>query len=136
MKNYNLILIFNKDKDHILMCLRTTNPYINKLNLIGGKREFKESSLHAAYRELFEETGVSKQNVVLSKLMTYYYFNDDLRIEIFIGHLNSSVKLIPEKHSLHWISTNENFNDQNKFAGEGNLTHILNIAGRFFTNSS
>ena len=39
MKKLNVILVFNKNKDKILMCKRAKKPYKGKLNLVGGKVE-------------------------------------------------------------------------------------------------
>ena len=59
MKKLNVIIVFNKEEDKILMCRRTKEPYKGKLNLVGGKVEKDEDELQAAYRELEEETGYS-----------------------------------------------------------------------------
>ena len=52
MKKLNVILVYNKDKDKILMCKREKEPFKGKFNLVGGKVENGESELSAAYREL------------------------------------------------------------------------------------
>ena len=57
MKKLNLILVYNKEENKILMCKREKEPYKGKFNLVGGKVEQNEDELHAAYRELQEETG-------------------------------------------------------------------------------
>lgn len=56
MIKVNVILVYNKSEDKILMCKREKDPYKGKLNLVGGKVEKDESELEAAYRELKEET--------------------------------------------------------------------------------
>ena len=40
------------------MCHRQKPPYQGLYNLVGGKAEDGEDGLHAAYRELREETGI------------------------------------------------------------------------------
>ena len=69
MKRMNLIVVFNKDKTKLLMCERTKEPYKGQLNLVGGKIEKEDGNLNEAYRELQEETGITKEdiNLVLSE---------------------------------------------------------------------
>lgn len=52
MKELNVILVYNKEENKILMCKREKEPYKGKFNLVGGKVEQNEDELHAAYREL------------------------------------------------------------------------------------
>ena len=58
MTGYNCIMVYSPDKSRILMCKRTREPYLGLYNLVGGHIEAGESGEAAAYRELFEETGV------------------------------------------------------------------------------
>ncbi|MGN0973832.1 MAG: NUDIX hydrolase [Bacilli bacterium] len=39
MKKMNVIVIFNKNLNKILMCKRTKEPYMGMYNLVGGKIE-------------------------------------------------------------------------------------------------
>ena len=39
MKKLNVILVYNKDENEILMCKREKEPYKGKFNLVGGKVE-------------------------------------------------------------------------------------------------
>ena len=68
MKKLNVILVYNKEEDKILMCKREKEPYKGKFNLVGGKVEQGEKELDAAYRELQEETGITKQDINLKHL--------------------------------------------------------------------
>lgn len=97
MIKLNVIIVFDKDENKILMCKRTKEPYKGKLNLVGGKVEKKEDELHAAYREL----------------------------EVYAGRLNKEVKLVEEINKLLWVDKNDNFFDIDKYAGEGNIGHML-----------
>ena len=47
--------------------------------------------------------------------------------EVFAGKLNKDVELVEEANKLYWIDITENFFDVNKFAGEGNIGHMINI---------
>ena len=46
-------------------------------------------------------------------------------LEVYFGILNKEVKLIEEINKLEWVSIEDNFFDMNKYAGEGNIGHII-----------
>lgn len=125
MKKFNLILVYNKEEDKILMCQREKEPYKGKLNLIGGKVERDEDELHAAYRELNEETGITNKDISLTHIMNLQYKIKDIELEVFAGQLNNDINLVEEVNKLIWVNKNEDFFDMNKFAGEGNIGHIV-----------
>lgn len=125
MKKLNVIIVFNKENDKILMCKRTKEPYKGKLNLVGGKVEKDEDELYAAYRELEEETGITKNDIILTNLMNFEYKMSDMKLEVYAGKLNKDVKLVEEINKLVWVDKNDNFFDVEKYAGEGNIGHML-----------
>ena len=125
MKKLNVIIVFNKENDKILMCKRTKEPYKGKLNLVGGKVEKDEDELYAAYRELEEETGITKNDIILTNLMNFEYKMSDMELEVYAGKLNKDVKLVEEINKLVWVDKNDNFFDIQKYAGEGNIGHML-----------
>ena len=125
MKKLNVIIVFNNKEDKILMCKRTKEPYKEKLNLVGGKVEKGEDELQAAYRELEEETGISKNDIILTNLMNFDYKLQDMELEVYVGKLNKEVKLVEEINKLLWVDKNDNFFDIEKYAGEGNIGHML-----------
>ena len=125
MKKLNVIIVFNNEEDKILMCKRTKEPYKGKLNLVGGKEEKDEDELHAAYRELEEETGISKNDIILTNLMNFDYKLQDMELEVYVGRLNKEVRLVEEVNKLLWVNKNDNFFDIEKYAGEGNIGHML-----------
>ena len=125
MKKLNVIIVFNNKEDKILMCKRTKEPYKGKLNLVGGKVEKDEDELHAAYRELEEETGITKNDIILTNLMNFEYKMLDMELEVYVGKLNKEVKLVEEVNKLLWVNKNANFFDIEKYAGEGNIGHML-----------
>lgn len=125
MRKLNVIIVFDNEEDKILMCKRTKEPYKGKLNLVGGKVEKSEDELHAAYRELEEETGISKNDIILTSLMNFEYKLQDMELEVYVGKLNKEVKLVEEINKLFWIDKNDNFFDVEKYAGEGNIGHML-----------
>lgn len=64
MKDYNLIVVFNKEKDKSLFCIRANEPFKGMYNFVGGKIEAGENFEEAAYRELYEETGISRDQIL------------------------------------------------------------------------
>ena len=125
MKKLNVILVYNKEKNKILMCKREKEPYKGKYNLVGGKVELEEDELSAAYRELQEETGITRNDIKLVHLMNFDYKLDDIELEVFVGRLNKEVDLVEEVNKLYWIDKSENFFNCEKYAGEGNIGHML-----------
>ena len=114
MQKYNAIVVFNKQEDKMLMCKRRKNPYKGLLNFVGGKREQNESGMDAAYRELEEETAITKEDIKLVHLM-----------EIYVGKLNKEVVVNGDENELVWTRLDQNFFDTTKYAGEGNIGHIM-----------
>lgn len=125
MKKLNVILVFNKDENKILMCKRAKEPYKGKYNLVGGKVEKDEKELDAAYRELQEETGITGEDITLTHIMNFQYMLSDMELEVYAGKLNRDVVLTEEINKLCWMDKKENFFDMEKFAGEGNIGHML-----------
>ena len=125
MKKYNVIVIFDKDMKKTLMCKRTKEPYMNMYNLVGGKIERENDGLNEAYRELVEETNINKNDVLLKHFMNIEYVSFNKLLEVYYGILNKNVELIEEVNKLEWVSINDNFFDMNKYAGEGNIGHII-----------
>ena len=131
MKLYNLIMILNPTKDKVLMCLRNKEPYKGLYNFIGGKIEKDEEYLTSAYRELFEETGIKRTDVSLKPFIDYTWHMLDMSMYVYIGKLNKEVKLVEEVHKLFWVDINEDFFDMNKYAGEGNIGHMVQIYSQY-----
>lgn len=125
MKKMNIIAIFNKDFTKTLMCKRTKEPYKGMYNFVGGKIEKENDSLNEAYRELLEETNITTKDVELIHLMDITYITIDRELEVYYGILNKDVELIEEVNKLEWLSMNDNFFDITKYAGEGNIGHII-----------
>lgn len=133
MQGYNCIMIYNKTEEKLLFCKRLWDPYEGMYNLVGGKIDDGEDGFAAAYRELYEETGISTNDVELTHMMDFTYYNQDCYVEVYVGTLNKDVELKPEKHPLHWLTLDEDFFSLEKFAGEGNIGHMIeqvNIYGR------
>ena len=127
-KVMNCIVVFNKDKDKVLFCKRKKEPFKDRLNFVGGKVESGETSEDAAYRELQEETGITRRQIRLFRLMDLTYYYQDFILEIYVGRLNKDVVLKEETNPLLWLPLDEDYTDRERFAGEQNIAHIINIA--------
>ena len=116
MRKLNLIVVFSKDLKEALFCIRAKEPYKGLYNFVGGKVEKDEDNETAAYRELFEETGISKENIKLDHFMDLNYFKYENNIQVYYGILENEVKLVEEKNKLVWLPINEKLLDNKKFA--------------------
>lgn len=125
MKRYNIVIVINLKEDRLLMCYRSRDPYKGLYNLVGGKIEDEETDIEAAYRELKEETGITNKDINLTFLMDFFYKMKDMELQVYVGKLNKDIEVIEEVNSLEWIDINSNFFDVTKFAGEGNIGHML-----------
>lgn len=125
MQAYNVILLYDKNAEHILLCKRRKNPYLGMYNLVGGKIEPGEDGLDAAYRELLEETGVGRDAVALIHLMDFTYFLSECRLEVYAGKLRCDLQVAGEENELFWSELNRDFFDTRQFAGEGNIGHMI-----------
>ena len=125
MKKMNVIVIFDKNHQKTLMCKRTKEPYMGMYNLVGGKIEKENYGLNEAYRELVEETNIKREDAHLIHFMNLTYVKWNKELEVYYGILNKEVTLVEEVNKLEWVSINDNFFDMNKYAGEGNIGHII-----------
>ena len=124
-KKMNVIVVFDKNIENTLLCKRAKEPYKGMYNLVGGKIEKENDGLNEAYRELEEETNIKKKDIDLIHFMNLTYVKWNKELEVYYGILNQYVNLIEEVNKLEWISLNDNFFDMNKYAGEGNIGHII-----------
>ena len=125
MQGYNLIAVFSADGERVLLCRRVKNPYKGLLNFVGGKIEPDESGEAAAYRELFEETGITRGDISLVHLMDFSYPLDPCYVEVYAGQLTRDIQPLGDENPLLWSGMDCDFFDMSKFAGEGNIGHII-----------
>ena len=126
MQGYNCIMVYkDEQRKELLFCKRKKDPYKGKFNLVGGKIEPGENGFDAAYRELEEETGITREEICLRHMMDFTYFNQNCTVEVYVGVLEREKDLRAETHPLYWLSTEEDLFDLEKFAGEGNIGHMV-----------
>lgn len=95
------------------------------VKLCRRKIEENENGTDAAYRELEEETSVTRNDIVLTYLMKFTYPLDNCYLEVYVGKLNKPVEVVGDENELYWSALDKNFFDATQYAGEGNIGHIL-----------
>ena len=125
MRKLNLVVVFNNDLSKVLFCIRAKEPYKGMYNFVGGKVEEGESNDDAAYRELFEETGISNNDIELDHFMDLNYFKYENNLQVYYGILKHDVALVEEKNKLEWVTVDDRLLDNSKFAGNYNIPHII-----------
>lgn len=129
MKKYSVTAVYNEDCTKLLMCMRSKNPYKGLINFTGGRIEDGESEICGAYRELFEETGITSDDITLTHIMTNTYIQSGTELYIYAGKLNKNVAVYGDENELIWVSCDSDFFDLSVFAGDGNIGHIIEIIG-------
>ncbi len=125
MKGYNIIVVFDETAEKVLMCRRRKKPYQGLANFVGGKINKGESGIDAAYRELEEETSITRQEIELCSVMDFIYHLDNYYLEVYVGKLKTDREVSGEENELFWCSRDKEFFDTSEFAGEGNIGHIM-----------
>lgn len=136
MKRFNIIMLVDEKGENVLMCHRLRPPYQGLYNLVGGKAEPGEDGLHAAYRELREETGVTAADVTLTLLAVFSYPTGGAglpayELEAYVGRLRKDISVTGEENPLLWMPLTENFFDLEKYAGEGSIGHVVETVRRY-----
>ncbi len=125
MQGYNLIVVYNTSADKMLMCRRKKDPYKGLSNFVGGKIEPNENGFDAAYRELFEETSIKREDIKLTHLMDFTYHIDECYVEVYVGRLERDVRISGDENDLYWSDFDHDFFSMAEYAGEGNIGHIM-----------
>lgn len=131
MKEYNCIVIFDDKLENVLFCKRQKDLYKGLYNFVGGETEPGESSIDVAYRELFEETGLTSEKIRLSYFMEMKYDLLNYFLKLFSGMINKDEPLVEEINPLLWLPIDQRYEDINLFAGDQNIGHIIRMANRF-----
>ena len=127
MKVMNVIAVYDCERCNILMCIRSKDPYKGKLNFVGGKAEPGETGIAAAYRELAEKTSITPDDISLIHLMDMTYHTYHIQIQVYTGRLKRKISVSGNENKLVWLDADTNFEDMSRFAGEGNIAHIVEM---------
>lgn len=133
-----LTLVFNKDFSKVLMCYHEKQ---HAYNFIGGYSTQGESEMDASYRELIEETGISKGAIELMFVRyehvtckSSYYKSPSWSMMVTAGILKSDIELKPEVNRLEWVDIWDIDKLIYRSFGHGNcytyLREALDILGR------
>lgn len=124
-----LTLVFSEDKKFVLMCLHRKQ---NRMNYIGGKVEECEDNMTASYRELGEETGITKDDVDLrfvreehATIAANNGFSNVFGLYVTAGILKRDVEIKDEKNPTTWISIDDLDTIAFKTMGFGNCYTYL-----------
>lgn len=131
MIGYNCIMVYSSDGERLLMCKRVKEPYLGLYNLVGGHIDPGECGEDAAYRELFEETGITDKQITLRHLMDFTYYNQDCYVEVWCGRLKTDTEVYGDENPLEWLKLEGDFFDMSRFAGEGNIGHMIEQVKQF-----
>ena len=131
MKRMNVVVVYDKNRENVLMCKRSKEPYKGLYNLVGGKIEKDDDGLNEAYRELLEETGITSNDIELIHFMDFLYHVNDFAIEVYFGILNKDVSLVEEVNKLEWCSLDDDMCDDKKYAGDRNIGHIIKMVNNY-----
>lgn len=123
----NLVIVFSKDLKRLLFCRRRHEPYTGTLNFVGGHIEENESGTEAAYRELFEETGIPKSLISLKHLATFDYYFSRFHLETYVGRLKEDFEVFGEENELVWEDwdRHKTYFSIEEYAGAGSVGHLI-----------
>ncbi|MDR1599585.1 MAG: NUDIX domain-containing protein [Oscillospiraceae bacterium] len=130
MRRVNVSVVLNHAGDRVLMCLRAKDPFAGMYNFVGGKAEPGEDGMAAACRELFEETGLTRADIALRHVMDLRYYENDILLEVYAGRLRRDMDVSGDENELLWMPVDEDFFDVERFAGNGNVGHIMRVVVR------
>lgn len=144
LKGYTVCFIFNSAGTKILMQLKDRTLYKGKLNGVGGKIEEGELPLDGAYREIEEETSLTREDVPdlkwIATIIACEQCDDRYKdyypeLNFFAGTTeNLSKAHNPETESEVLVICDIKNGDidipEKDIAGDGNLHYIIPLALR------
>ena len=68
---------------------------------------------------------------MISSFMDLTYYHENYILELYVGKLSGFKELVEELNPLEWLSLTENFADSERFAGDQNIAHIVNVALKY-----
>lgn len=122
-----LTIVFAENMLSVLMC---EHKKLGANNFIGGKIEDGETMMEASYRELYEETGITPEDVELRLVrheITTSPVLGEWDIYVTCGVLKHPVELREEKNKLFWADVYEDEIFLEAY-GNGNCANYLQEA--------
>ena len=77
--------------------------------------------------KLKEETSITSYDITITHLVDFSYPLDDCYVEVYVGKLNKNVTVCGDENDLYWSELTHNFFDSSKYAGYGNIGHIMEL---------
>lgn len=124
-----LAIVFDEAKENVLMCWHVKQ---GRYNFIGGKSKVGEDLEDTTYRELYEESGITRDDVDLQFLWQERVacavpgFSPCWTLHVMTGILKKPVELREENNPLQWIPLSKHDVFQYFSFGNGNCwTYLL-----------
>lgn len=57
--------------------------------------------------------------------MDFTYYFHDCYVEVYVGRLKEELQVSGDENELYWSDLNQDFFDMSKYAGEGNIGHVV-----------
>jgi len=122
----NICLIFNEKFTKVILIKRIKDPFKGKLNGIGGKLNYRESSLKGMLREIKEELGVAMKKEHLKK---FCVVDDGLYImDVYLCKINEEFLKLPldtKEGLIDWYEIKDVCSNDECLAGNGFLMYIF-----------
>ncbi|MFP3489929.1 NUDIX domain-containing protein, partial [Staphylococcus sp. SIMBA_130] len=72
--------------------------------MVGGKIEDGEKGIDAAaYREVLEETNISRMEITLHHIMDFEYYLQDCYVEVYVGRLKRRVSFSDDETGIVFV---------------------------------
>ncbi|MBC8495552.1 NUDIX domain-containing protein [archaeon] len=125
----SIVVVFNEDKDKVLMMQRKKEPFYNYWGFVGGKLTFEQYILECAKEELDQEAGLECDLELKGLFSSKTYNNEKLSYNhqmFIVKGVNPRGKLKKETRegSPKWI----NIKDVEKLTKFPNVPYVIDIA--------
>lgn len=115
LHEYILIVLFDREKENVLLRKRTNTSHEGLYDFIGGRLKKGEDGMAFAYRKLHHLFGVFAEDVELLHCMDVRYYSDNRRYEIYTGLLDTDKVISGRDQANKWFDIHTDFNDERQF---------------------
>ena len=130
--NYTKTVVIVHGKSEKQICQYIKNKLRLKMEIYSDKNGEKaiqitslKNTLNNKIFKSFKNFIKTYEDIKLTNLMNFEYKVQDMELELYVGKLNKEKKLVEEVNKLYWIDKKDNFFDVEKYAGEGNIGHMV-----------